>query len=79
MGYFQVILLQIILQIHSPPTQCKQVQKSNIKYTSGFSEYLMEKDLIEKQSKLTTYIINFIKNIGNDRFSVSNEQNESRN
>ena len=39
----------------------------------------MEKDLIEKQSKLTTYIINSIKNIGNDRFSVSNEQNESRN
>ena len=39
----------------------------------------MEKDLIEKQSKVTTYIINFIKNIGNDRFSVSNEQNESRN
>ena len=63
----------------------------NFKYTYGFRKYQQEipkywqnrpkwyyvLDLLEKQSRLTTYMIDLAKNIGNNKFHVSSKRNES--
>ena len=82
-------LLQVLLENFSPKHYEKYVEL-NVRYTAGFSKYQEEipqywqnrpkwyvLNLLGKQSRVTTYMIDSIKNIGNDKFHVSHERNES--
>ena len=81
-------LLQVLLENFSPKHYEKYVEL-NVRYTAGFSKYQEEipqywqnrskwyvLNLLEKQSRVTTYMIDFIKTIGHDKFHVSHERNE---
>ena len=82
-------LLQDLLEIFIPKHSEKYIEL-NVKYTPGFRKYQQEisqywqnqpkwyvLDLLEKQSRMTTYMIDSVKSIGNNKFHVSSERNES--
>ena len=82
-------LVQVLIENFIPKLYEKYIELS-VKYTSGFWKCQQEipqywrnrpkwyvLDLLEKQSRVTTYMIDSVKNIGNNKFHVSSEQNES--
>ena len=82
-------LLQVLIE-NFISKHCEKYIELNIKCTSGFRKYQQEipqywqnrpkwyvLDLLEKQSRVTTYMIDSVKNIGNNKFHVSSERNES--
>ena len=82
-------LLQLFIENFIPRHYEKYIEL-NVKYTSGFRKYQQEipqywqnrpkwyvLDLLEKQSRVTTYMIDSVKNIDNVKFHVSSERNES--
>ena len=82
-------LLQVLIENFIPKHYEKYIEL-NVKYTSGFRKYQQEipqywqnqpkwyvLDLLEKQSRVITYMIDSVKKIGNNKFHVSSERNES--
>ena len=81
--------LQVLIESFIPKHYEKYIEL-NVKYTSGFLKYQQEipqywqhrpkwyvLDFLEKQSRVTTYMIDSVKNIGNNKFHVSSKRNES--
>ena len=82
-------LLQALIENFIPKHYEKYIELK-VKYTSGFRIYQQEipqywqnrpkwcvVDLLEKQSRVTTYMIDSVKNIGSNKFHVSSERHES--
>ena len=89
-GYKKWTLSEVV-QVLIIPKHYEKYKELNVKYTSDFQKYQQEIPLylqnrpkwyvcsrsLENQSRVTTYMIDSVKNIGNNRFHVSSEQQES--